>query len=62
METALGLTPDGTIHLSEFVVINGTISPGSKGANVTEILEKLKDLGYISTRLPDTHDTYEKTI
>ena len=60
METAFGLEADGIIHLSEIVVLNNTFYPGYKGNEVIKVMERLKDLGYLAAKLPDTHNVYEK--
>ena len=60
METAFGLVPDGVIHLSEMVVLNAVLYPGYSGTRVSGILERLRDLGYITANLPADHTTYEK--
>ncbi len=60
METAFGLEADGVIQLSEIVVLNKILYPGYKGNEVIKVIERLKDLGYISAKLPDIHNIYEK--
>ncbi len=60
MESALSLNEDGVIFLDELVYIFNTIYPGVESKNVSGILEKLKDLGYISGKLPEEHSNYQK--
>lgn len=60
METVFGLKADGIIHLGEIVVLNKTLYPGYKGNEVIKVIERLKDLGYLTAKLSDTHNVYEK--
>ena len=60
MESALGLEADGIIHLYEMIVLSNTLYPGCKKTNVIKVMEQLKDLGYLSAKLPDSHNIYEK--
>lgn len=60
MEQALGLTADGIIRLNELYEIEDTIAVGSKGDRVKTVLEKLYELGYITEKLPASHNVYEE--
>lgn len=59
MEKHFELDEDGIILLKEAAALQQLIIPFCNGANVKALLEKLFDLGYISNRLPEEHETYE---
>lgn len=60
MENAFGLNADGVVGLDEIVVLSNTLYPGCKGNAVAKVLERLKDLGFLSAKLPETHNVYDK--
>ncbi len=61
MEANFGLDADGTITLTEYIVLNNVFYPGVSGKNVSLILERISDLGYLDAfgKLPDDHSVYE---
>ena len=59
MEKALGFQEDGIIHLDEFEELEKAIGKGSENSTVQEMLERLYDLGYIQTALPEKHSLYD---
>lgn len=60
LEKKLKLEADGVIHLSEFQWLEQPLTELSKGSDVKKLLEQLFDLGYITSALPERHDTWEK--
>ena len=59
LETALSLEADGIVRLYELDAIDGLIYPGKTGKDAERLLERLANLGYISS-LPDQPTTYEQ--
>ncbi len=59
MESALGFTADGVMHLREFLEIETLVCPGRQSAQVQKMLECLHDLLYLKENLPEPHDTYD---
>ena len=62
MEEALGLTPDGIIYLSEYLEFEGLMYEGITDQKVKKLQEKLHDLGYLTGKLPDQHDTWDNKL
>ena len=58
LEKHFGLKADGRITVSEYEKLQDAIYPGMKSSKVTQLLEKLADLSYLSD-LGRPHSTYE---
>lgn len=60
LETRLGFTADGIVHLSEFLEIEGMLCEGSKSNTVKQIIEQLRNLEYLTGELPEPHELWLK--
>ena len=61
METNFGMNADGTITLTEYHFLANVYYPGVKSSDVSKLLERISDLGYMDAygKLPDDHSVYE---